>query len=115
MRKEKGDHSMRIRSFQLSDANQVMELLQVALSEDCCEDTKRAFARQLSWDSDLIVIAEVDEEIVGVLIGTIDNNVGCIYRTVVHPDYRRQGIATGLVNGMEQRFKQRKVCSYNFV
>ncbi|NWL89674.1 MULTISPECIES: GNAT family N-acetyltransferase [unclassified Paenibacillus] len=101
---------MRIRSFQLSDANQVMELLQVALSEDCCEDTKRAFARQLSWDSDLIVIAEVDEEIVGVLIGTIDNNVGCIYRTVVHPDYRRQGIATGLVSGMEQRFKQRKVC-----
>lgn len=100
---------MRIRSFQLSDANQVMELLQVALSEQCYEDTKRAFARQLSWDSELIMIAEADEEVVGVLIGTIDQNLGCIYRTAVHPEYRRQGYGKNLVNAMEQRFQQRNV------
>ncbi|WP_334074920.1 MULTISPECIES: GNAT family N-acetyltransferase [Paenibacillus] len=100
---------MRIRSFQLSDVNQVMELLQVALMEDCYEDTKRAFARQLSWDSDLIMIAEVDGEIVGTLIGTIDQNTGFIYRTAVHPDYRRQGVGKNLVTAMEQKFQQRNV------
>ncbi|MEK4508701.1 GNAT family N-acetyltransferase [Paenibacillus sp. FSL K6-2524] len=101
---------MRIRSFQLSDVNQVMELLQVALSEECYEDTKRAFARQLSWDSELIMIAEVDEEIVGVLIGTIDQkDLGCIYRIAIHPDYRRRGAGKSLVTAMEQRFQQRKV------
>ncbi|MBP1906181.1 GNAT family N-acetyltransferase [Paenibacillus turicensis] len=100
---------MRIRSFQLSDASQVMELLQVALSEDCYEDTKRAFARQLSWDSELIMIADVEDEIVGVLIGTIDHNLGCIYRTAVHPEYRRRGVGKGLVTAMEQRFQQRNV------
>lgn len=100
---------MLIRSFQLSDANQVMELLQAALKEDCYEDTKRAFARQLSWDSELIMVAEVDEEIVGTLIGTIDQNTGFIYRTAVHPDYRRQGVGKNLVTAMEQRFKQRNI------
>lgn len=107
---EKGDQSMRIRSFQLSDVNQVMELLQVALSEDCYEDTKRAFARQLSWDSELIMIAEVDDEIVGALIGTIDKkDLGCIYRIAIHPDYRRRGAGKSLVAAMEQRFQQRNV------
>lgn len=109
LRKEKGDHSMLIRSFQLSDVNQVMELLQVALSEDCYEDTKCAFARQLSWDSELIMVAEVEDEIKGVLIGTIDQNTGCIYRMVVHPEYRRRGVGKGLVKALEQRFQQRNV------
>jgi ribosomal protein S18 acetylase RimI-like enzyme len=109
LREEKGDHSMRIRSFQLSDVNQVMELLQVALSEDCYEDTKCAFARQLSWDSELIMVAEVEEEIKGVLIGTIDQNTGCIYRMAVHPEYRRRGVGRSLVSAMEQRFQQRNV------
>ncbi|AWB43343.1 N-acetyltransferase [Paenibacillus sp. CAA11] len=100
---------MRVRSFQLSDVNQVTELLQMALSEECYEDTKRAFARQLSYDSELIMVTEVEGEIVGALIGTIDQNFGCIYRVAVHPDYRRRGVGKALVTAMEQRFQQRKV------
>ncbi|MDO7908261.1 GNAT family N-acetyltransferase [Paenibacillus sp. JX-17] len=100
---------MEVRSFQLSDVNPVTELLQTALSEDCYENTMGAFARQLSWDSDLIMVAEENSEIVGVLIGTIDNNHGCYYRIAVHPDYRRQGVGKALVSSMELRFQQRKV------
>ncbi|MNJ62433.1 Acetyltransferase YpeA [compost metagenome] len=55
------------------------------------------------------MIAEADEEVVGVLIGTIDQNLGCIYRTAVHPEYRRQGYGKNLVNAMEQRFQQRNI------
>ncbi|GJM77239.1 hypothetical protein HMSSN036_94550 [Paenibacillus macerans] len=95
---------MLIRSFQLSDVNQVMDLLQVSLSEACYEDTKQAFARQLAWDSELILVAEAEEEIQGVLIGTIDQHTGCIYRMAVHPDYRRRGVGRSLVSAMEQRF-----------
>lgn len=100
---------MRVRSFQLSDVNQVMELLQEALMEECYEDTKRAFARQLSWDSELIMIAEDEGKVIGTLIGTIDQNTGFIYRTAVHPDYRRQGVGKNLVSAMEQRFQQYNV------
>ena len=99
---------MHVRSFQLSDASQMTELLQVALSEECYENTMGPFARQLSWDSDLIMVAE-EGDLVGALIGTIDQNQGCIYRIAVHPDYRRRGVGKTLVEAMEQRFQQRKV------
>ncbi|GIP45308.1 hypothetical protein J45TS6_37670 [Paenibacillus sp. J45TS6] len=100
---------MNIRSFQLSDANRVTELLQVALSEDCYENTIGPFARQLSWDSDLIMVAEKDGELVGALIGTIDQNQGYIYRIAIHPDARRRGVGKALVKAVEKRFQQRKV------
>ena len=100
---------MNIRSFQLSDANRVTELLQVALSEDCYENTIGPFARQLSWDSDLIMVAEKDGELVGALIGTIDQNQGYIYRIAIHPDARRRGVGKALVKAVEKRFEQRKV------
>ncbi|ANS76924.1 GCN5 family acetyltransferase [Paenibacillus yonginensis] len=103
---------MRVRSFQLSDATHVTELLQVSLSEECYEDTRRAFARQLSFDSGLIMVMEEEEGeagIIGVLIGTIDQNLGCIYRVAVHPEHRRRGVGKALVQAMEQRFQQRNV------
>jgi ribosomal protein S18 acetylase RimI-like enzyme len=100
---------MRVRTFQLGDASQVTELMQISLSEECYKETIEAFARQLSWDSDLILVAEEDEELVGTLIGTIDQNHGCYYRIAIHPDHRRKGIGKALIELMEQRFHQRKV------
>ena len=50
---------MKIRSFQLSDYRQVAELLEEVLSEECCEETMGAFARQLSWDSELVLVAGI--------------------------------------------------------
>ena len=84
---------MHVRSFQLSDCNPVTELLQIALSEECYENTMEPFSRQLAWDSDLIMVAEENGEIVGALIGTIERNHGCYYRIAIHPDYRRKGLA----------------------
>lgn len=52
---------MHVRSFQLSDVNSVTELMQIALSEECYKETVKAFARQLSWDSGLIIVAEEEE------------------------------------------------------
>ncbi|KOR76968.1 GNAT family N-acetyltransferase [Paenibacillus solani] len=100
---------MHVRSFQLSDCNPVTELLQIALSEDCYENTIEPFSRQLAWDSDLIMVAEENGEIVGALIGTIERNHGCYYRLAIHPDYRRKGIGKSLISAMEQRFQSRKV------
>jgi ribosomal protein S18 acetylase RimI-like enzyme len=100
---------MHVRSFQLSDVSPVTELLKNALSEDCFENTMEPFSRQLSWDSDLIVVAEEEGEIVGALIGTIEQNHGCYFRIAVHPEYRRRGIGRSLVSAMESRFQSRKV------
>ncbi|RKP48803.1 GNAT family N-acetyltransferase [Cohnella endophytica] len=100
---------MQIRSFQLSDYRSVAELLEEVLSEECCEETMGAFARQLSWDSELVLVAESAGVIAGVLIGTIDKQKGYMYRVAVHEGFRRQGVGRALVSTMNNRFRQRKV------
>lgn len=100
---------MNIRSVKLSDYVTINQLLRESLSEDCYEETIEAFGRQLSWDSDLVLVAEKDHQIVGAIIGTIDNNKGYYYRIVVAEGYQRQGIGSSLVNVLKSRFVQRNV------
>ena len=100
---------MQIRSFQLSDYRSVAELLEEVLSEECCEETMGAFARQLSWDSDLILVAEMAGSVAGVLIGTIDRHKGYVYRIAVKEQFQRQGVGRALVSTMDNRFRQRNV------
>lgn len=101
---------MKVRSFQLSDYVAISHLLESVLSDEQYVDTMAAFARQLSWDSDLVLVAEAsDEEIAGVMIGTIDQNKGYYYRMAVHAEYQGQGIGQALIQATKQRFEQRGV------
>ena len=100
---------MDVRSFQLADYQPVTELLETVLSEECYEQTMEAFARQLSWDSELVLVAAVNDEIAGIMIGTIDKGSGYYYRIAVHPKYQRQGIGKQLIASLRQRFTQRNV------
>lgn len=97
------------RSFRLSDHVSVNRLLEDVLSESCYEETKTALARQLSWDSELVLVAEEDGEIVGVIIGTIDNDRGYCYRLAVATSNQGRGIGMTLAKSLEYRFRQRNV------
>lgn len=108
-RLEKGFIRMNVRSFQLSDYRPVTELLETVLSAECFDQTMEAFARQLSWDSDLVLVSFNQSEITGVIIGTIDNQRGYYYRVAVHPDHRNKGIGKSLIRALRKRFEQRKV------
>jgi ribosomal protein S18 acetylase RimI-like enzyme len=101
--------SYQVRSFQLSDYVSVTQLLSSVLTEECFEETLGAFARQLSWDSELVMVAEEDGRITGVIVGTIDNQNGYYYRIAVDAEYQRRGIGKSLIEGLRQRFQQRKV------
>jgi len=100
---------MNVRTIQLADYRSIKELFEAVLAEEVCEQTLVAFGRQLSWDSDLVLVAEVEKEIVGVIIGTIDNNKGYYYRIAIAEDYQDQGIDKDLVRALKQRFDQKKV------
>ena len=100
---------MNVRTIQLADYRSIKELFEAVLAEEVCEQTLVAFGRQLSWDSDLVLVAEVEKEIVGVIIGTIDNNKGYYYRLAIAEDYQNQGIDSDLVRALKQRFDQKKV------
>jgi len=68
-----------------------------------------ALARQLPWDSELVLVAEVDGQVVGVIVGTISGSRAYFYRLAVHPDYQRRGIGRRLVQALEERFREKGV------
>lgn len=98
-----------VRPFRLADYAAVTQLLKDVLSDACYEDTIEAFGRQLSWDSELVLVATDRQEIVGVIIGTIDNNDGYYYRIAVARSHQRKGIGRSLIEALGKRFRQRKV------
>ncbi|MEO3946504.1 GNAT family N-acetyltransferase [Gorillibacterium sp. CAU 1737] len=100
---------MIIRSFRLSDYLYVNRLLAEALTEACYEETSQALARQLSYDSELVLVAEEGQDLLGVIIGTIDDNRGYYYRLAVDPLHRRKGIGKELICTLEKRFHHRNV------
>jgi ribosomal protein S18 acetylase RimI-like enzyme len=69
-----------------------------------------AFAKQLSLDPELVLVSVVDDEIAGIIIGTIDQrNQGYYYRIAVAKEHQRRGIGKTLINGLKKKFTQRKV------
>jgi ribosomal protein S18 acetylase RimI-like enzyme len=98
-----------VRSFQLSDYAPLTKLFNEVLSELCYEETMEAFGRQLSWDSDMVLVATHKQAVVGAIIGTIDDNKAYYYRIAVASDYQRKGIGRSLIEGLKKRFEQRKV------
>ncbi|MEK4340122.1 MULTISPECIES: GNAT family N-acetyltransferase [unclassified Brevibacillus] len=100
---------MVIQSFQLADYAGVSRLLTSILPAECFEETRRAFVNQLSLDHHLILVASKNGEMMGVVIGTIAQHRGIIYRVVVKPIYRHQGIGTSLLHTLHARFTLRQI------
>jgi ribosomal protein S18 acetylase RimI-like enzyme len=70
---------------------------------DSVENVRRAVANPAA----LLVVAHDDREMVGTLLGTFDGWRGNMYRLVVHPGRRRQGIGRRLVKRVEEFFAAR--------
>ncbi len=68
-------------------------------------DAPEEIQKKLQRDPDLFLIAEVDNEIVGTIIGGYDGRRGMIYHLAVHASVREQGIASLLLNEIEKRLK----------
>lgn len=79
------------------------------LSGGSYSETLTALARQLKWDSELVLVAEMEEQVVGLIIGTIENNRGVVYRLLVEELYQRQGIGSALIESIIKLFLVRKV------
>ena len=59
-------------------------------------------ARKLKVQRELFIVAELDGEIVGTVIGGWDGHRGWVYSVVVSPDHRRKGIGTALMKRIER-------------
>lgn len=62
------------------------------------DDSREGIARFLLRNPESCFVAEADSRLVGVILAGNDGRRGYIYHASVHPEYRRKGIATALVD-----------------
>jgi ribosomal protein S18 acetylase RimI-like enzyme len=93
-----GEHH--IRQFQWADYDAVVAVW-AAAGRDVVP--REELTAKLTRDPELFLVAEKDAAVAGVVLGTYDGRRGWILRLAVHPDQRRNGIATALVHELERR------------
>lgn len=96
---------MHIRQLAADDYDRIVEIWSLAgLSfRPNGRDDRAHVQAEMGRDTAIFLGAEVDGELVGVVLGTHDGRKGWINRLAVLPAYRKQGIARALMIEVERR------------
>ena len=106
--KMKNNLQVIIRDFQFpDDYSEVTELWKHAgegihLGQS---DTLEEIKKKVDFDSNLFLIAEKDQKIIGTVLGGFDGRRGLVYHLAVQQNYRHQGIASALMDELENRLR----------
>ena len=97
---------MHLRAATLDDAERIVRFWHDSGASMGPGDSVESVGRAISHPAVLMVLAEAGGDLVGTLLGTFDGWRGNMYRLVVDPAWRRQGIARQLVKRVEQFFAE---------
>jgi ribosomal protein S18 acetylase RimI-like enzyme len=98
---------VQIHEFQMNDYNAVLDLWKEACLVLRPGDDLSGVRMKLLRDPDLFLLARLEGEIVGCVIGGWDGRRGWVYHLAVKPSHQRQGIATALLNEIEERLVEK--------
>jgi ribosomal protein S18 acetylase RimI-like enzyme len=98
---------VRIRTAATADAADVLAVWTAADAHPTVTDTVEAVHQLLAAQPGALLVAEVEDRVVGTIIAAWDGWRGNLYRLAVLPDHRRRGIARALVVEAAQRLRQR--------
>ncbi len=94
---------MEIRIFRQDDFEAVITLWERCDLLRPWNDPEMDIERKLNHDPDLFLVAEVNGELVGSVMGGYDGHRGSAYYLGVHPDFRGRGIANALISRLEKK------------
>jgi len=77
-------------------------------------DVPAEIEKKLSRDPDLFLVAELDGELAGTVIGGFDGRRGMVYHLAVAASHRRRGVAGALLRELEKRLAA-KGCIRSFL
>jgi len=102
---------MNIRRLQTEDYERVVEIWrQSGLPyRPFGRDARDRFCLEIHESTALFLGAEVNDELIGVVLGTHDGRKGWINRLAVLPAFRGQGFAKALVLEVEKQLKDRGI------
>jgi ribosomal protein S18 acetylase RimI-like enzyme len=92
-----------IRTGRPSDVESVLSLWRASDAEPTHTDDSGGLGSLLAHDPDALLVAEDGADLVGSVIAAWDGWRGSIYRLVVSPSHRRQGLAGRLLSRAEDR------------
>lgn len=70
-------------------------------------DTPEEIEKKTAHDPDLFLVAEINDAIVGTVIGGFDGRRGLIYHLAVADEQRNQGLASRLMEEVERRLREK--------
>ena len=97
----------RAREFTMDDRQEVVDLWHRVGLAGKEESTKDVFIEQQKVGKDLFLVYDIDEKIVGTVIGGWDGWRAWIYRIAVSPEHQREGIASRLLEAITERLSAR--------
>lgn len=98
---------MEIRVVQQSDFEELLTLWERCDLLTPENDPEMDIERKWRQDPDLFLVAEVNGQLVGSVMGGYDGHRGSACYLGVHPDYRGRGIANALLNRLEKKLRAR--------
>ena len=97
---------MNIRRATPADAEFVLQFWKDSGASMSATDESEYVRRALQHPSAVLLLAVVENQIIGSVLGTFDGWRGNLYRLVVSPEHRRQGVARQLVRRIEGMFAE---------
>ena len=94
-----------VREFAPADYNNLIQLWRLVNMFNPKTDKKSIILRKYRQNKKMILIAKINNMVIGSILGMGDGWRGTLWRLAVHPKYQRRGIGTRLVKKMEDRLK----------